>query len=199
VKPFWEESYGDPDNSPFGPASDEIADLAPRLPPGATILDLGCGDGRNSLYLARQGFAVDAFDISAKGIAALRSVARRERLAVRARVQDIRDFVFEHSYDLVICHGVLHLLDPGTSAEVIRAMRANTVTGGWNVVVVFTDAAPVPPDLAPHVRGLFVSGELFSRYRDWDIEAALSYMLDDEHPGGIRHRHAIDKLVARRV
>ena len=40
-----------------------------RLAPGTTALDIACGEGRNSIFLARQGFRVTALDISDVGIA----------------------------------------------------------------------------------------------------------------------------------
>ena len=48
------------------------------------------------------------------------------------------------------------------------------------------------------MRGLFREGELEDCYRDWRIEVFRSYVLDDEHPGGIRHRHPVNKIVAQR-
>ena len=42
-------------------------------PPGARALDLACGGGRNTLYLAELRYAVDAWDISDVGLDLLRS------------------------------------------------------------------------------------------------------------------------------
>jgi hypothetical protein len=67
------------------------------------------------------------------------------------------------------------------------------------VVVVFTDRIPPPPDLAAHVRGLFTEGELRDQYRGWSVARWEAYTLEDEHPGGVRHRHPINKIVARNV
>jgi hypothetical protein len=62
----------------------------------------------------------------------------------------------------VLAHGVLHLLEPDVWRRVLEGMHRHTVPGGWNVVVVFTDRIPPPPDLAPHVRGEFRKG-VFAR------------------------------------
>ena len=50
--------------STFGGPSQEIRDIASRLPTGSRVLDLGSGEGRNALFLAERGFAVTAVDIS---------------------------------------------------------------------------------------------------------------------------------------
>lgn len=52
-RPFWDAAYRDPEAETFGPASKEIVELAAALPSGARALDIGCGDGRNALYLAQ--------------------------------------------------------------------------------------------------------------------------------------------------
>ncbi len=69
--------------------------------------------------------------------------------------------------------------------------------GQCGVAAVFTNTLEPPEDLRPWV-GLFNEGELFTIYSDWRILETKSYILEDEHPGGIHHRHPINKLVAQR-
>lgn len=197
-RPFWESAYGDPDAETFGPPSEEVVEMATALGEGASALDLGCGDGRNALCLAEHGLNVDAFDFSPVGIEKLSSRARARAVTVRAWVQEIETFSFKREYDLVVAHGVLHLLERGVWRRVLDSIRRHTRPGGWNIVVVFTDRLPAPPDLAPHMRGLFREGELLEYYRDWSVARWEAYTLDDEHPGGVRHRHPINKVVAQK-
>ena len=83
-------------------------------------------------------------------------------------------------------------------ASVIDRMQAATAARGYNVVAVFTDQLVPPSDLKPFMLGLFREGELLARYRGWRVEQSRSYVLEDEHPGGIRHRHPINKIVAQK-
>jgi tellurite methyltransferase len=196
-RPFWESAYGDPDAETFGPPSDEVVELASALPAGAVALDIGCGDGRNALCLAQHGLRVDAFDASAAGVRKCHARARARSVSVRAWVQDVRTFVFRRQYDLVVAHGVLHLLPRDVWRDLLDSARHHTRPGGWNIVAVFTDRLPPPLDLAPHMRGLFHEGELLDCYYDWKVTQWEAYTLDDEHPGGIRHRHPVNRIVAR--
>ena len=198
MEPFWEGIYEDPDAHAFGPPSEELVALLPRLPVGAEVLDLGCGDGRNALVFAAAGFHVRALDKSRAGIERLRSRALRRGLAIVSEIRDLTDYSPDGSFDLVITHGVLHLLEPGPCERLLGDVRAATRRGGWNVHVVFTDRLPQPDDLAAFVHRPFREGELRERYVGWEIELFRSYTLEDEHPGGIRHRHAINKIVARK-
>ena len=195
-EPFWEKAYQVPDADTFGRPSAEIIRLAEQLPPGSSVLDLGCGEGRNALFLAAQHLAVDACDISSAGIAKLKAHAAKEDLAIDAWVADLAAFEFSRDYDAIIAHGVLHLLPRADWARLIAAMRQHTKPGGVNIVAVFTDDIPPPDDLAPFMRGLFKKGELATHYADWRLDINESYVLEDEHPGDIRHRHPIDKVVA---
>ncbi len=198
AEPFWEQAYRNDSADAFGRPSSEIISLAVRLPAGASVLDAGCGEGRNARFLAARGFQVDAFDVSAAGIDKLTRMAAADGVHVNAWVEDLNTFEFSRSYDVVISHGVLHLLERHAWTRVIAQMKEHTRPGGVNIVAVFTDEIPPPDDLAPFVRGLFKEGELARTYADWRDEQATSYVLEDEHPGGVRHRHAIDKVVAWR-
>jgi tellurite methyltransferase len=143
ARPFWEDVFEDIDApSPFGPPSDEIVELQPSLPKHASVLDLGCGDGRNALFLARHGCRVHAVDISPAAIAKLAALADREDLQIVARVADLREYRFEDRYDLVIAHGCLHLLERMHWTRLLAQSKEHTRPGGYNVMVVFTDMLP---------------------------------------------------------
>lgn len=198
-RPFWQATYGALDApDPFGLPGEELAAVVPALPPEATVLDLGCGEGRNALFLAEQGCRVTAVDISEAGIRKLQHRASKQGLIIRAEVEDLEGYAITGFYDLIVAHGVLHLLRPASRNVLLERMQAHTRPGGFNVAVAFTDALPPPQDLAPFTVGLFREGELFERYDGWRTVLRRSYILEDEHPGGVRHRHPINKLVAQR-
>ena len=63
----WDARYGGDDCSQPAQPTALLADWIDRLPRGQA-LDLACGRGRNALLLAAAGFAVDAVDISPRGL-----------------------------------------------------------------------------------------------------------------------------------
>lgn len=198
-RPFWEGRYADLDApDTFGDPSPEIGELVELLPEGARVLDLGCGEGRNTIPLLAAGMDVTAVDRSEAGIRKL--IYRSEQIdrPVTAVVADLEGYPLVGEYDLVIAHGVVHLLQPADRDGLISRMKLYTRAGGYNVVAVFTTALPAPPDLEEMMVGLFEEGEIFERYRDWEIILERSYILNDEHDGGIRHSHPINKVVARK-
>jgi tellurite methyltransferase len=64
-QPFWEKAYTDLPTPAIrgGAPSQEIREVASQLTTAARVLDLGCGEGRNALFLAECGFRVTAVDI----------------------------------------------------------------------------------------------------------------------------------------
>jgi len=200
-KPFWEESYkkGSIANTfANGKPSPEFNDLVKELPQNASVLDLGCGDGRNAIFLAENGFNVTAVDILKAGIEKLKKIAKDRGISVTTEVIDMRDFIFSTTYDLIISHGCLHLIKRKHWISLIDKIKNNTKTGGYNVVAVFTNKIPPPNDLKEFTIGLFDEGELFRFYQDWRIMSQQSYFLEDQHTGGIKHKHPINKLVAQK-
>ena len=198
-QPFWESNYRASDAADtFGQASQEVIDLSSKLKTGSQILDLGCGDGRHALFLAKKGFEVTAIDISTAGIKKLSQLAKRSGVSINSQVVDMRKFEFTSSYDVIIAHGCLHLIPRIDWSELLVRIKEHTRNFGFNIIVVFTNKLPPPEDLRPFHVGLFDEGELYDFYQDWEIVESRSYILEDKHPGGIQHRHPINKLVARK-
>ncbi len=195
-EPFWEAAYRDDEADVWGPPSQLVVDIVDRIPACSWVLDVGCGDGRNALFLAEHGFVVRAFDCSAAAIEKLKRRAQQRSLVVEAWVGDLAAFSFDRSYGLVVAEGVLQFVDADLGDRFLAVAREHTLPGGANVISVFTDAIAPPSDLAPFIRRLFRQGQLRSEYAAWEITVSRSTVMEDEHPGGLRHRHAIDDLVA---
>lgn len=201
-KPFWEESYNRPDSIDTfagGKPSQEIQDLVPQLPRGAKVLVLACGEGRNAVFLAENGFDVTAVDISAAGINKVRSIAKERGLVIKTEIQDMRKYVFEATYDLITVIGSPHLVEREYGTELIHKIQAHTNDHGYNVISVFTARIPPPEDIKEFTVGLFREGELFEFYRDWRAVLQQSRIFEDEHPGVEKHEHAMDKVVAQKM
>jgi len=139
---------------PFEPiASAFLVRSIEGIPPGA-VLDIAAGQGRNSLYLARRGWQVTAFDISENGL----GIMRRNAARVGARLETFRssaqDFDFgRQRWDLVI---LVYAPIPYEDAGLLARIRESVKSGGLvlvdNPVVMHgTDGRVprVPGDLEP--------------------------------------------------
>lgn len=98
-----------------------------RLPDGAHVLDLGCGDGRDAAHMEKRGFSVDATD----GVASMVDLTSK-RLTRPARMMRFDELEAEAEYDAVWAHASLHHANaddlPDLLARVYRALKP----GGWH-------------------------------------------------------------------
>ncbi|HWM27248.1 MAG TPA: class I SAM-dependent methyltransferase [Woeseiaceae bacterium] len=98
------------------------------LPPGATILDLGCGHGIPlAMALIEDGFNVYGVDASPTLIVAFRS--RFPHAHVTCDAVEASDF-FGRTFDGVLAIGLIFLLDAGTQRELIRKVAQALTPGG---------------------------------------------------------------------
>ena len=112
----------------FGQAPSRHLDrFLDRLEPGARLLELGCGGGRDSARIIERGFDLDATD----GTPAMVRKAN-ERFDVGARVLRFDELDAEEAYDAVWAHAcLLHVARadlPGILAAILRALKP----GGWH-------------------------------------------------------------------
>ncbi len=198
--PFWEESYRRSDGMAFSARPNAtVREFEGLIDRQANVLEVGCGEGQNALYLAKQGFAhVDAFDLSEAGIARLRRLCESSGLRVNAFVEDLAKFRFEKQYDLILSFATLCFAPKPDWRRFVERAKAHTRAGGIHIIQTFTDAVPASPDIAPFAVGLARDGELKELYSDWEILRFDSYEFEDEHPNVPKHVHAANKIVARR-
>ena len=73
-----------------------------RLLPKGKALDMATGEGRNAVFLAQQGFDVDAVDISEKGLKKVKKLAREKGVKINTFLVDLDQYQIEKErYDLI--------------------------------------------------------------------------------------------------
>ena len=102
-----------------------------RLLPSGRALDLACGLGANALYLAEEGFDVEAFDWSFEGLRKLTAAARERRWRASAVACDVTRFPLPRKrYDVLVS---FRFLDRGLWPSMAEALRP----GGALVIETF--------------------------------------------------------------
>jgi 2-polyprenyl-3-methyl-5-hydroxy-6-metoxy-1,4-benzoquinol methylase len=73
-----------------------------RLLPKGKALDIAAGEGRNAVFLAQQGFEVDAVDISEKGLKKAQKLARKKGVKINTSLMDLDQYpIGKEQYDLI--------------------------------------------------------------------------------------------------
>lgn len=199
--PFWEEAYRTDNVTAFSVKPNKtVIEYESLLDKNANILEVGCGEGQNVLYLASRGFRnIDAFDISKAGVAKLKRLCEINRVNVNLFVCDLAEYVFPKNYDLIMSFATLCFVEKRVWKEFILNAKDNTNVGGIHIMHTFTDTVPASADIKPFAVGLARDGELKELYGDWEILSFQSYVFEDEHPGVPKHLHSVNKIAARKI
>ena len=155
----------------LSPTHSEILAATPYLQ-GGRALDVGCGQGRNALYLSQlgqQGFEVDAWDVNPNSLQKLQQIIDAEGIQnIYLQQRDLNaDPSITGTYDFICCTVVMMFLEAKTVKPLIAQMQQATKVNGFNLIVCAMDtpALPVQADF-PFA---FKTGELSALYDGWNI------------------------------
>lgn len=196
---FWDERFAGEDYL-FGKApADFLQREAGRLPPGARILSLADGEGRNSVHLAALGHRVTALEYSPVAIAKARALAQARGVTLDHLQADISGFDWpEAAFDAVV--GIFLQFAPPPLRRRIHAGLARSLKPGG--IVMLHGYAPRqigygtggPRDVA----NLYTLPGLAEDFAGWQVLHAADY--DADLAEGTRHvgRSALVDFIARK-
>jgi 2-polyprenyl-3-methyl-5-hydroxy-6-metoxy-1,4-benzoquinol methylase len=170
-----------------------------------SAIDVGCGEGKNAAFLARQGFRVQAVDGSSAAL-----------LNARTHFGGLATISWEHesaetflprqkegSQDIAVSTGVAHCLrDKHAIESMIRQLALTLREGGILAFASFNDTLQdlrghepeFSPTLLSHVEYLDMMNEAGLR-----VQFEANTLLSDIHPHiGIRHMHSITRILGIR-
>lgn len=171
------------------PVHSEVLEAMESLSPGKA-LDLGCGQGRNALFLAQQGFEVTAVDQNELALEILQSIVEQEDLEMTVGLYDINSASLTQTYDLIVSTVVLMFLQADRIPAIIQNMQDQTNPGGYNLIVCAMDTEDYPCQVP--FSFTFKEGELADYYKDWEL---IKY---NENPGHLHRRDEHGNRIALR-
>ncbi len=177
-------------------------DIMKILPPikSYRVLDIGCGEGKDAVFLAKCGYTVTAFDISEAGIEKAKELANQNKVNVNFFKADIFDYRPDTVFDIIFSSGVFHFIPPGERKEFCQSLKEHTADDGINALNVFVKKPFISraPDSTQteDKRHPWRSGELFGYYHDWLFHLCSENVFDC-NSGGIPHKHCMDTLIAQ--
>lgn len=163
------------------------------------LLDAGCGEGKDAVFLARCGYQVSAFDISDSGLDKLKKLGEKASVDIHAFKADLWDYRLEEDYDIIYSSGALHYLKPDLRTEIMENYKKHITDGGMAAFHVFVDKPFIaPPPEKEENFHLWNSGQLFTYFHDWYFDLCDEYVFDC-NSSGILHQHAANRLMARNL
>lgn len=181
--------------------SDSCYEVLRRRPPvrPLRLLDVGCGEGKDAVFFARNGYEVTGFDAAVAGLEKAERLAAAHGVDVRFFRADLFTYRLEEEFDIIYSSGVLHYLGEHVRQEVLENYRAHTAQGGLHCMNVFVAKPfiPLPPDEESPAT-LWRSGELATAYHDWRILTCREEIFDCRS-SGTPHQHCMDTVIAERA
>lgn len=197
----WNERFA-PEHYWFGTEPTPfLGEQAHRLKPGMTALSIADGEGRNGVWLARQGLKVTTVDLSPLGIAKAQRLAAKVGVTIETICADLEAWDWgPPRFDLVV--GILfQFAGPAWRDGIFRAMKDVLNPGGLVMIQGYR-----PEQIAygtggpPFVENLYTVEMLRAAFAEFDVLHLAAY--DREQPEGMQHRGglcALIDMVARKV
>ena len=174
----------------------EIMKLRPPVKP-LRLLDIACGEGKDAVFFARNGYRVTAFDAAQSGLEKAKQLADQMQAEVNFFQANMLDFRLDKEFDIIFCSGALHYIPPNLRKEILENYQEHTSASGLHALNVFVMKPFVKkaPDEEKDIRHKWVSGELFSYYADWLITSCNETVFDCMS-SGTPHKHCMDTMYA---
>lgn len=196
---FWDQRFAVPEYI-FGTEPNRfLASHADRFRAGDEVLDVGCGEGRNSVWLARRGCKVTGIDISPLALEKARRLAEEHGVKVDWQQGDVRALDWAGArFDAIVCI-FIQFAAPEDRDRLFDGFRDALKPGGIVVLQGYTARqleyrTGGPGDLAH----LYSRDMLQAAFSAFDVQLLEEH--DDVLAEGTKHvgRSALVDLIARR-
>jgi hypothetical protein len=195
----WDERFAGPDFL-FGTEPNAyLVQHRGLLVAGRTALAVADGEGRNSIWLARQGLHVDAFDISPVGVAKAATLAREHNVTVNLRVAGCDDWNWRPAAYDVVAAIFVQFAEPEMRRRMFAGMVDTLKPGAYLIVQGYTprqlEYQTGGPGLLDH---LYTASMMRDAFASLDIIELREY--ETELAEGAQHvgRSALLGMVARK-
>jgi 2-polyprenyl-3-methyl-5-hydroxy-6-metoxy-1,4-benzoquinol methylase len=165
------------------PVNEGLIEIAAGMAPGKA-LDLGCGEGQNSVWLAQRGWVVNGVDVSPGAISEARATAAGADVTIVFDVADMSDWRPASRFDLVFCTFALPARGMGRS-RMLETAAAAVAPGGTILITDF--------DISLRKEGWMAEKYLVSTE---ELERHLSgFRVNRSAVRVARHRHGYEERI----
>lgn len=178
------------------------------------ILDVGAGQGRNSFFLANEGFEIEAIDTSKVSIDIIKKFAKANNLNIKTYKSDFLDYeVSNKKYSAVLIFGLFQILSWHSIIEFIKKSKKIVKKGGLIFITAFgTEDFSYKNNMKDfieigknsffndekHIRTFLESDEILSFFEDTEILHHKEGLgKEHKHGNGPIEQHLLVELVAK--
>lgn len=194
----WNKRYSNPDYV-FGEEPNAfLVSQAARLGQGHALA-LADGEGRNSVWLAQQGFTVDAFDFSPPAIAKAKALAEKNKVNINFSICAWKDFEWRHENYNLVAGIFFQFATPPERAELFQRIKDSLKPDGVLVIQGYGKNQLTyktgGPDKLDH---LYDEDLLRQAFADFDVQVCETYETSISEGAGHSGMSALLGFVARK-
>ena len=130
-KTYWENYYAQ-QNQPFQPSEFAVDCVRDHLKSGMTLLELGCGNGRDAIFMANHGLSVIAVDQCQQEIDFLNQFAVRHNLFFDR--QDFSRLPYNGKFDAIYSRFTLHAITHPQEMRTLKWSAQHLKYGGFLLI-----------------------------------------------------------------
>lgn len=179
-----------------------VVDSSVLLKSHFNVLDLGCGEGRNSFFIKERVSKLTSVDISSDALSKLIEHSQNKKLNIKIYESDALEFMQKsENYDVIYCINLFQKLNQTKISFLIDLIKEKTNDNGFNIIHSFyTESEEKKQKAILKNQYLFDKEELKSFYKDWKIihyKESLSKL--EKHNNNKKiHRHFNVELIAQK-
>jgi SAM-dependent methyltransferase len=167
------------------------------------VLDLGCGSGYDTLFLATKN-KVTAVDKSSEALDYLKAKAIEVKLDNRIDIvnKDIsRLDIIKNKYDIILANNSLQFLNKKDSNKLIKNAIKSVKKGGLVAIAVFNTDDALVRDISSGVKSYFKPQELLKTFKNFKILYFFEGVInEDAHKGCPEaHQHSVSRIIAQKI
>lgn len=171
---------------------------------GSEFLDLGCGQGKDALFMLQKGFKITAVDNSPEGIKKIKESIQINNFPpsnIDLFCEDIKNFdVKQEKYTIINAWNSLQFLSKQNALQLIDKIKKTIKGNGYVIISSFTTHDPLAKKIHNRNRCFFKSHELRNLFSDFNIVFYEEGTIADKgHSGSPEpHTHDIVKMIAQK-
>lgn len=165
------------------------------------ILDAGCGDGKNALYLEKIGFSVTGYDSSSVAIKGLKNRFLKNNWPPKGiyKTKDLAKITLGKKFDVLVSYGLLHALPKKTRIATHLKLEKAVKSGGFLFFTCLTDKIPLPSFHRTKNVTLAGQSEINRILQGWKILYQKKGEIKETHPNVPEHKHNAYWVIAQKM
>lgn len=200
---YYDKLYSNsPNNILWGYSPGHLVKKINEFSKPSNFLDIGCGDGKNAIYLERLGYKIIGIDCSKIALRGLNKRFNQDGMIPKGKyiLDNVRNIRLNGEFDGIISYGLFHCISKLDRIQVHRNIQEHVSIGGIIIFTCLTNNIELPPNHGTNNIELVDKNEIDKLFYNWKIEYQEEGIIKEQHLPIIGlHNHSAIWIIAKRI